>query len=219
MVDGVERSLLALGAEARAEVRLDASPGLGILHATIEHDATSLVIGWKGWSSSRHSYFGESVNALIAEAPVPLLLVRAGESGSWNRVVLVVDPGDLRHQHVAGVMLGGAIAARLAAAAGAPIEVCVPTSIDPADFGLDSRAVQHLARSTADQVDLLRRRTQPGDLVVKGLPTTGLGVGSRLVRISRALEGRTVVAVVPPRTRMDEAAPLGPASAVRIEPE
>ncbi len=213
MVRGVERAVLALGAEAESEVRLDTSPGSGVLHAVVEQDATSIVVGWKGWSTRRETFFGENIDALMLRSPVPVLVVRAGAAASVERVVLAIDDSDLRLDHRPGVRLAAATATRLAAANRTPLVICSESPVDLAAYGLDPAMRQRAGDENTDLVTLLTEITGPGDIVVKGLATTGLGLGNRLVRLTRALEGRTLIAASPSRTdrsrREGIAGPIG----------
>jgi len=102
LVDTVERMVLASGAEAESEVRLDSSRAAGVLHCAVEQDATCVVVGWKGWSTLRESFFGEAVDSLLAASPVPVLVVRAASGDDTPaRVVVAFDDSDDRLDHLA----------------------------------------------------------------------------------------------------------------------
>ena len=67
-----ERLVLGEGAEATSVVRLDLTPSTGMLHASVEQAATSLLVGWKGFANRNGSAFGQRVDALLAASPVPV---------------------------------------------------------------------------------------------------------------------------------------------------
>ncbi len=198
---GVERTVLAHGAEARSDVRLDASPGAGALRAAVEQDATCIVIGWKGWSTRRESFFGEAVDALLLATPVPVLVVRAAAIRvAPKRVVIAIDESDRRLDHRSAVELASATATRLASALKVPTVVCKASIDSPAD-------ADHLADTVVVATDgsltaLLRRETDPGDIIVKPLASTHAGLGNRFVRHTKGLDDRTIVATSPARTAL-----------------
>lgn len=213
MVAGVERAILARGAEAHSDVRLGASPGAGVLHAIVEQDATSVVIGWKGWSTRRETFFGENIDAVVLRSPVPVIVVRVGSTDAPSQVVLVVDDSDVRIDHRPGVALAAATASRLAAAHRLPLRICASASVDLAGLGIDQTSERFTAGSDAELLGVLADATAPGDIVVKGLATTGVGLGSRFVRLTRSLAGRTVIAASPARSAPGSRTPTAPGPA------
>lgn len=205
LADDVERAVLGRGAEAQAEVRLDASAGSGTLHAAVEHDATCIVMGWKGWSSRRASFFGEQVDAIVLRSPVPVILVRSGV-GEPRRVVLAVEPVDLRPDGRPGLELARAAASRLANGLRVPLELASVVARDDLVAHVDPSGFATVVEGH-DLGELLWRSTGVGDVVVTGLPATRLGLGSQLPRLARNLAGRTLVIASPARTDRRPRAP------------
>ena len=199
MVDGVERAVLAGGAEARGDVRLDASPRAGILHAAIEHDATCVMMAWKGWSTRSESFFGQQVDALLRESTVPVIVVRTTTGDAPARVVLAIDDADQRPDRRPGLELAAAIATRLSTGFRLPIVECRTSEAGPTGV-LGDPADKVLTAADGDLARLLLDVTGPGDIIVKGLATTGLGLDARFVRLARDLTNRTVIAASPPRS-------------------
>ncbi len=199
LVGTVERMVLASGAEAESEVRLDASRSAGVLHSTVEQDATCIVIGWKGWSTRRESFFGESIDSLLASASVPVLVVReASVDEAARRVVVAFDDSDDRLDHRRATELAATVAVRLARSLRVPLVVCRASQRSPSD--LDHVADDVRIATEGNFRVLLRTATEPGDVIVKALPSTGAGLGSRFVRQTRGLDDRTIVATSPART-------------------
>jgi Kef-type K+ transport system membrane component KefB len=201
LVDTVERMVLASGAEAESEVRLDSSRSAGVLHSTVEQDATCVVVGWKGWSTLRESFFGEAVDSLLAASPVPVLVVRAATGdGTPRRVVVAFDDSDNRLDHRRAAELAASVGERLARSMRVPLVVCKASQSSPSD--LDHLADHVQLAPTGRLIELLRTATAPGDIIVKALPSTRAGLGNRFVRQTRGLDDRTIVAASPGRTSL-----------------
>jgi Kef-type K+ transport system membrane component KefB/nucleotide-binding universal stress UspA family protein len=200
LVDGAERTVLARGGEARSEVRLDASTAAGVVHAAIEHDATCVVLAWNGRPTRRESFFGRQVDALLVRSPVPVLVVRSVPVTPHRRVVLALDDTDMLPGGRPGAKIAASVAVRLAAGLRAPLVVCRTVDDGPL-VEIDGHAVeQSFTAGDGDLETLLESRTNPGDIIVKGLPTIRAGVGAQYARLVRSLEDRSIVAASPPRT-------------------
>ncbi|TVR26650.1 MAG: cation:proton antiporter [Ilumatobacter sp.] len=200
LVDGAERTVLARGAEARSEVRLDTSTAAGVVHAAIEHDATCVVLGWKGRPTRRESFFGRQVDTLLLRSPVPVLVIRSVPVTNFRRVVLAFDDTDMLPGGRPGAEIAAGIGARLAAGLRLPLVVCRTVDDGPL-VDIDGHAVERSFLAPDGDLDaLLETRTNPGDIIVKGLPTTRASIGAQYARLIRSLDGRTIIAVSPTRT-------------------
>jgi Kef-type K+ transport system membrane component KefB/nucleotide-binding universal stress UspA family protein len=199
LVDTVERSVLKHGSEATSSVRLDSSRAAGILHAAVEQDATCMVIGWKGWSNLRESFFGESVDSVLATSAVPVLVVRPPTNQALPRHVLIaLDDIDARLDHRSAVEVAVASATRIASSMKLPLVVCRASDASPHDA--DIVAVTIEVASSGRLTTLVAEIATDGDIVVMPLPATKTGFGSRFVRQIRGLDALTVVATCPART-------------------
>ena len=199
LVNTVERMVLASGAEAESEVRLDSSRAAGVLHSSIEKDATCVVVAWKGWSTLRESFFGESLDALLTSASVPVLVVRAATVEDVpRRVVVAFDDSDDRLDHRRASELAATVAERLARSMRIPLVACKASERSPSD--LDEVADHVQVASEGGLSELLRTATVPGDVIVKALPSARAGFGGRFLRQTRGLDDRTIVATSPART-------------------
>jgi len=77
-------AVLDAGAESTSRMRVDASVGEGVLHRTVELDASLVVLGWPGPSQSETP---SGVGLAVSESPAPLLLARL-QGYRWERVRL-----------------------------------------------------------------------------------------------------------------------------------
>jgi Kef-type K+ transport system membrane component KefB len=200
LVDGVERTVLARGAEARSEVRLDSSTAAGVVHAAIEHDATCIVLDWTGRPTRRESFFGRQVDALLVRSPVPVLVVRSVAPSDFRRVVLALDDTDMLPGGRPGAEIAASVSVRLAARLKLPLVVCRTVDDGPLVHIEGHTVERSFTAADGDLEGLLDTRTTTGDIVVKGLSTTRAGIGTQYARFVRSLEGRTIVGASPART-------------------
>ncbi len=204
LIGSVERDVLSRGAEAQSEVRLDSSRSSGVLHAAAELDATCIVTAWKGWSTRRESFFGESIDVMLGATPVPIVIVRAaGVDDPPRRLVIALDDTDRRLDHLSAVQLAVATAARLATSLKLGVIVCASTKAACTHAGDVGNAT--LVAHDGDLVSLLRTETGPGDVIVRALASTRSGLGGRFVRQTHGLADRTVIATSPARTDLPTA--------------
>lgn len=195
MVETLEPRILGSGAEVTPVIRLDLTPNAGLLHATIEQQATCLVLGWRGYTARRDAVLGEQLDALLALSPVPVMVHREGAESGIRRVVLAVDPGDLSPSGRRTLGLTLLVSARLAASykvdwtvltpADAPIIAEVDALDLQPDITVDTRPL-HVA--VGDLVG-------PSDLLVLGIPRALDGLGAGVARVSRAVPGCRMLAV------------------------
>lgn len=193
-----ERSALAMGADARSAVRVDASPTAGLLHAIREEGGTAMVIGWKGFANARENFFGSVIDAILAQSPVPVFVVRPGSDPDLGRVVVSVTRGDLTPGGRPGLEMAVQVGADMAKQAGVPLLVVA----EDRDGDLDAVIAGHSRRYQVRVDDrkpqvALRGTTLPGDLVVVVTPPSGAGLGQSAPRVARAIPDRTLLAVVP----------------------
>jgi Kef-type K+ transport system membrane component KefB len=199
LVDTVERMVLASGAEAQSEVRLDSSRAAGVLHAAIEQDATCVVIGWKGWSTLRESFFGEAIDSVLARTSVPVLVVRPSTvEQAPTQVVVAYEDSDQRLDHRRAVEIAAVVGERLARALKVPLVVCKASADSPVD--LDAIADRVVVAPDGRLASLLQTTTTHGDVIVKPLPSTRAGLGNRFVRQTQGLDDRVIVATSPAST-------------------
>jgi Kef-type K+ transport system membrane component KefB len=216
LVERAERAALAHGAEARALVRLDMSPTAGVLHTVIEHDATAVMLGWRGHTSRRESRFGETLDTLLALSPVPVLVCRPGSDPEIRRVVLSVTPGDLTPAGLPGLDLAMTVAGRIARQADVRLLVVSEQDDPELHRRLDDNRLVDLVIDPRKPVVSLRDRGQVGDVVVAGIPPVRPGLGQNAPRLAHALPERTLVVAAPRGDRASSPGPGSGAEAARL---
>ena len=192
-----ERLVLGEGAEATSVVRLDLTPSTGMLHASVEQAATSLLVGWKGFANRNGSAFGQRGDALLAASPVPVIVARLGPAENCKRVVVAVSDHDLTPAGGPGMDLAVLIARRLAKAHRAELHILVPREqVTHERLGLenDQGTLKVERRRLAAA---LRDLTTPGDMVVVTQPRVEPGLGGEVPRLARALVDRSLLVIAP----------------------
>lgn len=200
LTERAERAVLARGAEARSEIRLDTTAANGVVHAAAEHDVTSVVTGWKGRPTRRESFFGRQLDNLLLRSPCPVMVVRLAPDVPWRRVVVALDDNDTLPGGRPGAGLAIGAASRLSTSLKLPLVVC-RTYDDGPIVQLDGRNVETVHTEIGDDIQaVLERHTSAGDIIVKGLPTIRAGVGGQYARLVRSLDDRTIIAASPTHT-------------------
>ncbi len=195
MVETLEPRILGSGAEVTPIIRLDLTPNAGLLHATIEQQATCLVLGWRGYTARRDAVLGEKLDALLALSPVPVMVHREGAGSEIRRVVLAVDAADLSPSGRRTLDITLLVSARLAASYKVDWTV-----VTPADDPIIAE-VQELDLTPEITVDTRPLHVAVGDLVgpsdllVLGIPRVLDGLGAGVARVSRAVPGCRMLAV------------------------
>jgi glucosyl-3-phosphoglycerate synthase len=64
------------------------------------------MLGWKGWSDSRHAVFGTTVDDVLANAPCDIVVVRGAGRGRIRRILVPVrgGPNAVLAAHLAGII-------------------------------------------------------------------------------------------------------------------
>lgn len=198
LTESVEPLAMAKGAEASSLVRLDLTPGAGMLHAAIEQRATCIFMGWRGSTTRRGAVFGDKLDTMVTASPVPVVLCRPGDANERaQRVVLAIDRDDLGPGGSPGLILAAEVARRLAERAKLKL-VLVGTVTETEVHELDGLTIEgRFLDETMTLAQVVADRTVPGDIVVKSLSTfaMGLGASATIPRLTRSLRGRTVLAV------------------------
>jgi len=199
LAETAERVALAAGAEVDTTVRIDTSPGGGVLHTLAERSGTCLVMGWKGYANAREGLFGTVIDQVVTSSPVPVLVCRPGEDLPTERVIIVVTREDLRPAGLRGTRLAFEVASRLARQADA--ERIVVTDVDPHEAReqiAGFRVRNDVEIIGVDDIVLrLAGLLEPGDVVVTGVAPTTDAIRRDATRLARAVPEHTLVVVVP----------------------
>jgi hypothetical protein len=189
-----EATARELGVTAHGVVVEAADPVTGTLRAVREHDATLVLMGWRGRSSSSN-VFGELIDSLVGRSSVPLAVVRLG-AFPYRRTVLPVHADHLLPGGGRGLALAAELARRLGAAAPEPMTVLRTGTSDaalPAAIAALSDRVHHDPRRTDSAVAAIAR---PSDLVVAAVAPTVSGLRSATTHLAWAAPDATLLVAV-----------------------
>jgi len=76
--------------------RVDQSFSRGILHAAMEHDASIILIGWRGKATLQQSLMGTILDEVIWNSHLPVLVGKLSiPINSVQRVVVIIPPNSL----------------------------------------------------------------------------------------------------------------------------
>jgi Kef-type K+ transport system membrane component KefB/nucleotide-binding universal stress UspA family protein len=188
-----EPVVLANGADLRTMVRVDVTPSAGMLHTIVENNATSVLMGWKGYASRRESFFSEAIDAMLTLSPVPVLVARPA-GGDIRRVVLSITPSDLTPAGLPGLELAILVASRIAGQADIPLLVVTRRASTLVDKLLDDVRARVIVDDRVSR-KALTEISDTGDLVVIGLQPVRAGLGRRAPTLARALPDRSLLVV------------------------
>lgn len=186
-----ESMALSQGVEATGLVRIDGSLSAGVLHTVVEHQATFMLVGWKGYTGTRESLFGSVVDEIITRSSVPLAIARLA-GNSFDRILLSVFTGTLPLAWRSGMQLAAEIARRVASGTGVRIEVLTDSEDDVirALVGDASLVVHHDARR---QHVAIGAHVRAEDLLVVSISPTETGLRSAATRIAWAAPESSIV--------------------------
>ena len=199
LADTAERVALGAGAEVETSVRIDTSPGGGVLHALAERSGTCLVMGWKGYANAREGLFGTVIDQVITSSPVPVLVCRPGEDLPTGRIVIVITGEDLRPAGARGTGLAFEVASRMARQADVERIVVTDLDVNETRAGISGFRIRGDVAivGVTDIADRLAEVVEPGDVVITGVPPTTGGFRRDATRLARAVPTHTVVVVIP----------------------
>jgi Kef-type K+ transport system membrane component KefB len=171
LVATAEQTALTRGCEARSIVRLDLTPAIGLVHASIETNATMILLPWDGERTGRHDRFSHTADTLLDLANTPVLIARIDELDRYRRIILRLDSDDLDGSRHPTAELAWLIGARLAEQLKLPL-VLETTAEQPVLDGVAgiARHISHVEHITLD-LDAEPRATE--DLVVRPLTHEG----------------------------------------------
>jgi Kef-type K+ transport system membrane component KefB len=189
-----EAIVLRGGAEAAGLVRIDNTPARGILHTLVERRGSLLILGWKGHTTRREVLFGGIIDAVLNEAPVPMLIARM-QSGSPSGILLTLSDVNTTPAGAGGVALALQTAQRMARQH--EVEVRVVSETDDADLLEVVRAA--LGPSSTIVVDERRRaiairdHVRPGDVVLVPVKPDRSGLRGAATRVARAIPDHDMI--------------------------
>jgi nucleotide-binding universal stress UspA family protein len=87
-----EQFISSFGAESAGVVRIDASIVRGISHASLETDASVVLIGWTETSATRRTVLGSVVDDVVSRVPAPVVVAYLPHL-TFDRVLVVEVKG------------------------------------------------------------------------------------------------------------------------------
>lgn len=76
--------------------RIDDAIDRGILRSATEREASLIVCGWKGFSTTRDNFFGSIIDNIVRRSPVPVLIARFPDPiQNTARIILAVTDSDV----------------------------------------------------------------------------------------------------------------------------
>ncbi len=193
-VADAERTARELGVDGRGTVVEADDVVAGTLAAVREHDASLVVMGWRGRSSTSN-VFGELIDSLVGRSSVPLAVVRLGAVPS-RRVVLPVHADHLLPGGDRGLALATELARRLGASSPEPTTVLRTGAGEvtlPAEVVALGDRVHHDPRRNDRAVAAIARAS---DLVVAAVPPTVSGLRSATTHLAWAAPDATLLVAV-----------------------
>lgn len=155
-----DAALVDEGLDAGGFVRCDASAADGLLHAAMEREATTLLVGWPSAPGLRPD---DEVLRLLRLCPCPVLVARL-EGYRWRRIVLRVP----REPTTSGVRASLRLATETAERLGEKLDL--PITCITADEHLPADAAQLVVAPVAPDEGAVAREfaanVPPGDVVV-----------------------------------------------------
>lgn len=193
-VADAEGTARELGVEARGIVIEADDVVEGTLQAVKDHDASLVLMGWRGRSSTSN-VFGELIDSLVGRSSVPLAIVRLGAVPA-RRVVLPVHADHLLPGGDRGLALATELARRLGATSPEPTTVLRTgpgeVTLPPEIAALGDR-VHHDPRRNDRAVGAIAR---PSDLVVAAVAPTVSGLRSATTHLAWAAPDSTLLVAV-----------------------
>lgn len=119
LLQQAEVAAVDTGAEVSTNLRVGREVSESVLHATVEHDASLVVVGWPS-AAGEEGRLGRPVDRIVADAPAPVVIGRL-EGHHWQRVLLRLPRGDISHGQLASLRLAVETARRVSHAHGLPL--------------------------------------------------------------------------------------------------
>ena len=189
-----ERVVTERGGAARGRVVRAGHPVEGVLEAIRREEATLVVMGWRGRSSTS-SVFGQMIDSVVGRSSVPLAVVRLG-TAAFEHVLLPVSPDHLLPGGGRGIDLAAELAHRLSHGAPKPTTVLrtgrsdAPLPSTVADLGdrvhHDPRRIHQAVAAAAG----------PEDLVLAAVAPTVSGLRAATTHLAWAAPDATLLVAV-----------------------
>ncbi|CAN5168394.1 hypothetical protein BH20ACT8_BH20ACT8_20920 [soil metagenome] len=200
LVQQAEVQVAQAGGTARGVVTVAEVTAEGVLEAVDDREATLVVMGWRGVSST-HNVFGELIDSIVGRSSVPLAVIRLGQMVP-ARILFPVSTEHLLPAGARGMQLAGELVTRYQSSRSLPVVVLRAGSAHeslPAEVSALGDRVHHDTRRVDLAVGAVSR---PDDLIVTPVAPTTSGLRAATTHLAWAApEASLVVAVdVGPRS-------------------
>jgi nucleotide-binding universal stress UspA family protein len=189
-----ESAASELGVRARGRVITADAVGDGVLRAIDDLDASLVLMGWRGGSSTS-DVFGALIDHVVGRSTVPLAVVRLG-TVPFRRVLVPVSDDHLLPGGESGLQLATDLAARLQRGNDEPPTVLRTGQreavLPPSVAALGDR-IHHDPRRTHQAVAAFAR---PDDLVVAAVAPTVSGLRAATTHLAWAAPDATLLVAV-----------------------
>ncbi|MFU8841300.1 MAG: universal stress protein [Nitriliruptoraceae bacterium] len=183
-----------LGVRARGEVVTDPQLGDAVLDAIRTHQASLVLMGWRG-SSSTTDVFGRLIDHVLGRSSVPLAVVRLGTQRP-RRVLLPISDDHLLPGGGGGLELATSLASRLQTGTPDPTTVLRTGPREaplPATVTRLSDRIHHDARRTHQAVAAF---AGPTDLIVAPVAPTVSGLRAATTHLAWAAPDATLLVAI-----------------------
>ncbi len=189
-----EAAAVRIGVPTRARIVQASDPAIGVLEQIAELDASLVLMGWRG-NSSTTDVFGRLIDTIVGRSTVPLAIVRPGGT-PYRRVLLPVSADHLLPGGSSGLCLAARLADRLRSDTPEPTtllrtgarEVELPTEVS----ALGDR-VHHDPRRTDQAVAAFAR---DDDLIVAAVAPTVSGLRAATTHLAWAAPDATLLVAI-----------------------
>ncbi|HVM18609.1 MAG TPA: cation:proton antiporter [Egibacteraceae bacterium] len=195
-----EAQVLSTGADARAIVRIDASPKAGVAHTIVEQSATSMVLGWRGHERRDEALFGTTIDPLVADLAIPMVIARP-TTHRYDRIVLAVSESNTSAAGTAGLCLALEVIARLRTELGLPVVVVSNSDDAKALHMVEERLGVGVQVDRRRRSIMLRHVAEPNDLLVVPVKPERAGLHGAASRIARAVPDNGLIITLDPGGR------------------
>ncbi len=183
-----------LGVSVRGRVVEADDPASGVLDAVATVDASLVLMGWRGISSTS-DVFGRLIDHIVGRSTVPLAILRLG-TVAYQRVLLPISPDHLLPGGGNGLALATDLAARLRVSLREPTTVLRTGERDvelPDDVARLGDRVHHDPRRTHQAVEAFAR---PDHLIVAAVAPTVSGLRGATTHLAWAAPDATLLVAV-----------------------
>jgi nucleotide-binding universal stress UspA family protein len=189
-----EAAAVRIGVPTRARIVQAADPAIGVLEQIDELDASLVLMGWRGTSSTT-DVFGRLIDTIVGRSTVPLAIVRPGTT-PYRRVLLPVSADHLLPGGSSGLCLAARLADRLRSDTPEPTTLLRtgPREVDlPNEVSALGDRVHHDPRRTDQAVAAFAR---DDDLIVAAVAPTVSGLRAATTHLAWAAPDATLLVAI-----------------------